>query len=251
MALRKGGADLFELNLANVSQCVVPGVNKRDEIELQFHESDTVRECTRPPPPTTVPTAAHHGSPPPPANANHGPHHQAQKDDHGLVGMRLWVPGATAAEVQQKVMNKTAISSVTGEVLVTFDMDTGSFLMPRSHYEGKLSSREGPIPTPVFCHPIACARPLQSSCHLPMRAPHHHRRHRHPPVEMYDTFLRMHGNMYDYKIKYDDISRYYMLERPNGRCVTRAVHVGARPRTLAVFSASCFSPSTAFSTQEL
>lgn len=165
--------------------------------------------------------------------------------------MRLWVPGATAAEVQQKVMNKTAISSVTGEVLVTFDMDTGSFLMPRSHYEGKLLSRDAPIPTPVFCHPIACARPLQSSCHLPTRAPHPHRRHHHPPVEMYDTFLRMHGNMYDYKIKYDDISRYYMLERPNGRCVTRTVHLDTPQRTPPALSASCVSTPTAYTYQEL
>ena len=32
--LRKGTADVFEMSLSNVSQCVAPG-NKKDEIELQ------------------------------------------------------------------------------------------------------------------------------------------------------------------------------------------------------------------------
>eukprot|EP00613_Pedinella_sp_CCMP2098_P071977 CAMPEP_0171913252 /NCGR_PEP_ID=MMETSP0993-20121228/11615_1 /TAXON_ID=483369 /ORGANISM="non described non described, Strain CCMP2098" /LENGTH=754 /DNA_ID=CAMNT_0012547207 /DNA_START=29 /DNA_END=2293 /DNA_ORIENTATION=- len=36
-------------------------------------------------------------------------------------------------------------------------------------------------------------------------------------IEMYATQLRMHGSTYDFKIAYDDISRFYMLERPRGR----------------------------------
>jgi structure-specific recognition protein 1 len=34
-------------------------------------------------------------------------------------------------------------------------------------------------------------------------------------VELYDRFLRMRGNKYDYKIKYDDISRLFLLPKPD------------------------------------
>jgi structure-specific recognition protein 1 len=33
---------------------------------------------------------------------------------------------------------------------------------------------------------------------------------------MYSTFMRMHGAKYDYKIKYDDISKLFLLHRPDG-----------------------------------
>ena len=36
-------------------------------------------------------------------------------------------------------------------------------------------------------------------------------------VEMHETFLRMRGQTYDFKIMYNDISRFYMLEKPMGR----------------------------------
>ncbi|CAE7592144.1 ssrp1, partial [Symbiodinium microadriaticum] len=35
-------------------------------------------------------------------------------------------------------------------------------------------------------------------------------------IQMYSTFMRMHGAKYDYKIKYDDIDRLFMLHRPDG-----------------------------------
>ena len=35
-------------------------------------------------------------------------------------------------------------------------------------------------------------------------------------VEMYDTFLRMTNNQFEHKIKYTDINRYYMLQKPTG-----------------------------------
>jgi structure-specific recognition protein 1 len=34
-------------------------------------------------------------------------------------------------------------------------------------------------------------------------------------IELYDRFLRMRGNKYDYKIKYDDISRLFLLPKPD------------------------------------
>ena len=36
-------------------------------------------------------------------------------------------------------------------------------------------------------------------------------------VELYDRFLRLHGSTYEYKIQYDDIDRFYMLQKPNGK----------------------------------
>lgn len=35
-------------------------------------------------------------------------------------------------------------------------------------------------------------------------------------VQMYSTFLRMHGEKYDYKIQYEDIDRLFLLHRPDG-----------------------------------
>ena len=34
-------------------------------------------------------------------------------------------------------------------------------------------------------------------------------------IELYDSFLRMRGAKYDYKIKYDDISRLFLLPKPD------------------------------------
>ena len=41
----RDGDEMMSMNLAEVSQCVLPG-NNRNEIELQFHESDTVEAGT-------------------------------------------------------------------------------------------------------------------------------------------------------------------------------------------------------------
>lgn len=35
-------------------------------------------------------------------------------------------------------------------------------------------------------------------------------------MQMYSTFLRMHGEKYDYKIQYEDIERLFLLHRPDG-----------------------------------
>ena len=34
-------------------------------------------------------------------------------------------------------------------------------------------------------------------------------------IELYDTFLRMRGQKYDYKIRYDDINRLFLLPKPD------------------------------------
>ena len=35
-------------------------------------------------------------------------------------------------------------------------------------------------------------------------------------LQMYSTFLRMHGEKYDYKVQYEDIERLFLLHRPDG-----------------------------------
>jgi structure-specific recognition protein 1 len=35
-------------------------------------------------------------------------------------------------------------------------------------------------------------------------------------VELYDTYLRLHGAASEFKVKYSDVSRFYMLEKPSG-----------------------------------
>lgn len=34
-------------------------------------------------------------------------------------------------------------------------------------------------------------------------------------IELYETFMRMRGNKYDYKIRYDDVSRLFLLPKPD------------------------------------
>lgn len=35
-------------------------------------------------------------------------------------------------------------------------------------------------------------------------------------LQMYSTFMRMHGEKYDYKVKYEDITKLFLLHRPDG-----------------------------------
>lgn len=137
--------EMLSLDLAEVSQCVLPG-NNRNEIELQFPESDTVEAGT-----------------------------------DQLVSIRLYIPpdpdadpadkqASTAAELlQQKIMQTASIRKTTGDVIVSFDQNKGTFLTPRGRYA----------------------------------------------IELYDYFLRMRGQKYDYKIKYDDINRLFLLPKPD------------------------------------
>lgn len=139
------GDEMFTIDLNEISQCVLPGNNK-NEIELQFHDPDTVEQGT-----------------------------------DQCVQMRIYVApenrddldggnpgGPTNAELlQQKIMTRAQIKNTAGNVIVEFDESNGTFLTPRGRYA----------------------------------------------IELFDTFLRMRGNKYNYKIKYDDISRLFLLPR--------------------------------------
>lgn len=136
---------MMSLDLAEVSQCVLPG-NNRNEIELQFPETDTF---------------------------------EANNDQ--LVSIRFYIPPdpegdpgdraiKTPAELlQQKIMSTANIRKTTGDIIVDFDPDKGVFLTPRGRYS----------------------------------------------IELYERFFRMRGLKYDYKIKYDDISRLFLLPKPD------------------------------------
>lgn len=141
----RDGEEMMSVNLTEVSQCVLPG-NNRNEIELQFHETDTVEAGT-----------------------------------DQLVAIRLYIPpdadadpsdrdAPTAAELfQQRIMKNANIKKTTGDVIVEFDEAKGTFLTPRGRYA----------------------------------------------IELYGSYLRMRGNKYDYRIKYDDISRLFLLPKPD------------------------------------
>ena len=66
-------------------------------------------------------------------------------------------------------MQSANIRKTTGDVIVSFDQNKGTFLTPRGRYG----------------------------------------------IELYDIFLRLRGQKYDYKIKYDDISRLFLLPKPD------------------------------------
>ena len=66
-------------------------------------------------------------------------------------------------------MQTASIRKTTGDVLVSFPQEQGTFLTPRGRYG----------------------------------------------IELYDFFLRMRGQKYDYKIKYDDINRLFLLPKPD------------------------------------
>ena len=97
------------------------------------------------------------------------------------VAIRFYIPPSldadpadktapTAAEtLQQRIMQTASIRKTTGDVLVSFPQEQGTFLTPRGRYG----------------------------------------------IELYDYFLRMRGQKYDYKIKYDDISRLFLLPKPD------------------------------------
>ncbi len=140
----RDGNEMLSLNLGEVSQCVIQG-NTKNEIEIQFVESDTVEAGTDqltsirfyiPPDPDTDPTEV----------------------------------TQTPAEIfQEKIMKIANVRNTAGNAIVEFDETVGTFLTPRGRYN----------------------------------------------ITLYDSFLRMYGSRYDYKIKYDDISRLFLLPKPN------------------------------------
>eukprot|EP00804_Cyclotella_cryptica_P031234 CCRYP_011061-RB/>CCRYP_011061-RB protein AED:0.18 eAED:0.18 QI:313/1/1/1/0.8/0.83/6/73/645 len=139
----RDGDEMLSLDLGEVSQCVLPG-NNRNEIEMQFLESDTVEAGT-----------------------------------DQLVAIRFYVPpdqdadptdkdAPTPAEVlQSRITQIASVKKTSGSVIAEFNENLGTFLTPRGRYS----------------------------------------------IELYDSFLRMRGAKYDYKIKYDDISRLFLLPK--------------------------------------
>jgi hypothetical protein len=105
---------MMSLDLGEVSQCVLPG-NNRNEVELQFPESDAI---------------------------------EANNDQ--LVSVRLYIPpdpevdpsdktSKTSAELlQHRIMQMANIRKTTGDVIVEFDLEKGSFLTPRGRYSIEL-----------------------------------------------------------------------------------------------------------------
>jgi hypothetical protein len=108
------GEEMLSLDLGGVSQCVLPG-NNRNEIELQFPESDAV---------------------------------EANNDQ--LVSIRFYIPPDPEADpadrtfkssaelLQQRIMSTANIRKTTGDVIVEFEHDKGSFLTPRGRYSIEL-----------------------------------------------------------------------------------------------------------------
>ncbi|CAM9671553.1 unnamed protein product, partial [Laminaria digitata] len=141
---------LFDLNIKDVSQCVMPGVKKSNDVELQLHESDATDQT-----------------------------------EDTLVAIRVTLPekdedmdGPSPAEsLQMSVIERANIHDVKGKVLVEFNESQGTFDFPRGRYS----------------------------------------------IEMYSHFMRMHGSRYDYKIQYNDISKLFLLEKPDERYVAFVV----------------------------
>ncbi len=140
----RDGNELLSLNLGEVAQCVIQG-NTKNEIEIQFVETDTMEAGTDqlssirfyiPPDPDTDPTE---------------------------------ITKSPAELFQEKIMKVANIRNTAGNAIVEFDENIGTFLTPRGRYN----------------------------------------------ITLYDNFLRMYGSRYDYKIKYDDISRLFLLPKPN------------------------------------
>lgn len=106
--------EMMSLDLQEVSQCVLPG-NNRNEIEIQFPESDAV-----------------------------------ETSNDQLVSVRFYIPPdpdadpsdkatvTNAEALQQKIMKLARIRKTTGDVLVEFDLEKGSFLTPRGRYSIEL-----------------------------------------------------------------------------------------------------------------
>jgi structure-specific recognition protein 1 len=170
------GEEMLSLDLGDVSQCVLPG-NNRNEIELQFPESDAV---------------------------------EANNDQ--LVSIRFYIPPDPEADpadrtfkssaelLQQRIMSTANIRKTTGDVIVEFDHDKGSFLTPRGRYSIEL-----------------CKYTIGWGASIDPYQAHTHKIIVFPSLycSSDDRYFRMRGQKYDYKIKYDDISRLFLLPKPD------------------------------------
>jgi structure-specific recognition protein 1 len=184
----------FDLN--EITQCVIPANNNRNEIELQFPESDTIEAGTdqlgRLYLLMLMLKNAYHTCIV--RTARRVPFTYSRTflvhdilfcpSLHYVVSIRMYIPPdpdadptdketMTAAEsLQEKILNTANIrknASTSDVLLVSFDPSKGAFLTPRGRYA----------------------------------------------IELYDTYLRMRGQKYDYKIRYDDINRLFLLPKPD------------------------------------
>lgn len=97
-------------------------------------------------------------------------------DEHQLVEMRLWVPTTTGDDEEGEI-----------EVSAAARLQQQVTQIARTDTQGEMLAE---FADGTFLVP----------------------RGRYG-VEMYGTFFRMHGNMYDYKIAYADVDKYYLLPR--------------------------------------
>jgi hypothetical protein len=136
MFLKSGqtGKRVFELKLNNVSQCVLPG-NSKDEVEIQFHESDTVDKEED----MLVHVRLRFPSLP-----GKGEGEDDEEEEEGAEG---GAGGMTPAESFQKsIMEQGMIRSVTGNVIAEFTQDQGTFVTPRGRYAIQVSPSPPPLP---------------------------------------------------------------------------------------------------------
>ena len=106
--LSRNGKNYFELKLDNISNCVVPDKN-RNEVEIQFHESDTVA-----------------------------------KEEDRLVQIRFHFPDApeedddeqetTPAEEFHAAIHKGISKSISDHIIVEFSSEEGTFVTPKGRF---------------------------------------------------------------------------------------------------------------------
>ena len=98
MSLTKDDKRIFEVDLANVSQCMTPG-NKNDELDIHFLDTDA-----------------------------------PNREDQTVYSMCLYVPGKEAEGFKEKVLSKSEASETKGDVIVEFDREEATFVAPKNRY---------------------------------------------------------------------------------------------------------------------
>ena len=124
---------ILQVSLDNVAQCVVP-TNNRNDLEIQYHESDTRKDedCL-------VQMTFHF----PKILGPEGDDDDDDDDDDEEDADK-----DTHAEAFQKLIVDTGvIDSTTGNVLVEFAKEEGSFVSPRGRYSVQVILQSHPIPS--------------------------------------------------------------------------------------------------------
>jgi structure-specific recognition protein 1 len=135
------GKSAVQFSVSDVSQCALPGIRQKTELEVQFHETDG----------------------------------GARDHKHRLVEMRFHCPSeGSAEELKDQILRLANIengngAAGAGDAIVEIGENFGTFQTPRGRYA----------------------------------------------IDMHASYLRMHGKTYDYKILYKDISRFFLLDKPD------------------------------------